>query len=151
VVELLKPRRGGFLRPFGCGWFVREFLMGNGPNGSPRIDPIMGAPQADIFYHYKRTLAQATGLDRATRAEERRARREKRPIRPENIERLTERFPLQVHWLPLSLLRCVLLESSKAGLGRAHRSGRAFGLPRPSPVRTAKKVLSANPCWQSCP
>ena len=22
VVEALKPKRGGFLRPFGCGWFI---------------------------------------------------------------------------------------------------------------------------------
>ena len=27
MVELLKPVRGGFLRPFGCGWFIREFLL----------------------------------------------------------------------------------------------------------------------------
>ncbi len=39
VVEPLRPARGGFLRPFGCGWFIREFLIGHGPNGSPRIDP----------------------------------------------------------------------------------------------------------------
>ena len=62
----LKPSRGGFLRPFGCGWFIREFLLGNGPWGSPRIDPNVGAPQADIFYHYKRALLRANALDRAT-------------------------------------------------------------------------------------
>jgi hypothetical protein len=39
VVEPLKPKRGGFLRPFGCGWFIREYLLGNGPYGSPKIDP----------------------------------------------------------------------------------------------------------------
>ena len=92
VVELLKPARGGFLRPFGCGWFIREFLMGHGPNGSPVIDPNLGAPQADIFYHYKLALMRATTLDRATRAEEKRARREKRPIDPDNIEKLAERY-----------------------------------------------------------
>ena len=91
MVEALRPARGGFLRPFGCGWFIREFLLGNGPNGSPRIDPDIGAPQADIFYHYKRALLHAIALDRATREEERWARREKRAIRPEEIERLTER------------------------------------------------------------
>jgi len=92
VVEALRPRRGGFLRPFGCGWFIREFLMGNGPNGSPAIAPDIGAPQADIFYHYKRALSHAIALDRATREEERRARRGKRPIRPEEIDRLTKRY-----------------------------------------------------------
>lgn len=90
MVEPLRPHRGGFLRPFGCGWFIREFLLGNGPNGSPEIDPSIGAPQADIFHHYKEAILMATALDRATRDEERRSRREKRRIRPEEIERLTK-------------------------------------------------------------
>jgi hypothetical protein len=92
VVELLKPRRGGFLRPFGCGWFIREFLMGRSPYGAPVIDPVIGAPQADIFHYYKQAILRATALDRATRAEERQARREKRLISPENIEKLSERY-----------------------------------------------------------
>jgi len=92
VVELLRPARGGFLRPFGCGWFMREFLLGHGPNGSPVIDSDVGAPQADIFHHYKLALMKATALDRATRVEEKRARREKRPINPDNIDRLAERY-----------------------------------------------------------
>jgi len=92
LVELLKPARGGFLRPFGCGWFIREFLLGHGANGSPRIDPDVGAPQADIFHHYKLALMRATALDRATRVEEKRARREKRAISPDNIDRLAERY-----------------------------------------------------------
>lgn len=91
MVELLKPARGGFLRPFGCGEFIREFLLGNGPYGSPRIDPDVGAPQADIFHDYKMALMKATALDKATRVEEKRARREKRPINPDNIDRLAER------------------------------------------------------------
>jgi hypothetical protein len=88
----LKPKRGGFLRPFGCGEFIREFLLGHGPNGSPVIDPDIGAPQADIFYHYKKALMRATALDRATRAEEKRAWREKRSIDPANIEKLAEKY-----------------------------------------------------------
>ena len=92
MVELLKPARGGFLRPFGCGWFIREFLLGHGANGSPRIDPDVGAPQADIFHHYKLALMRATALDRATKVEEKRARREKRAISPDNIDRLAQRY-----------------------------------------------------------
>lgn len=92
MAELLRPARGGFLRPFGCAWFVREFLMGRGPYGSPQIDPEVGAPQADIFYHYKMTLMRATAVDRATRAEEKRARREHRAIEPGNIERLAQKY-----------------------------------------------------------
>ena len=96
MLELLRPKRGGFLRPFGCGWFIREFLSGNGPIGSPSIDPGQGAPQAEIFYHYKTSLLGAIALDRATRQEERVAKREKRRISPENIERLTERHLAQI-------------------------------------------------------
>jgi len=92
VVELLRPARGGFLRPFGCGWFIREFLLGRGPNGAPSIDPEVGAPQADVFYFYKRALMQATAVDQATRVEEKQARREKRSIEPANIEKLAERY-----------------------------------------------------------
>ena len=92
MVELLKPIRGGFLRPFGCGWFIREFLMGRGPYGSLKIDPKVGAPQADIFHHYKISLMRATALDRATRTEEKQAKRERRPINPDNIEKLTKRY-----------------------------------------------------------
>jgi len=92
LVELLRPTRGGFLRPFGCGEFIREFLLGHGPNGSPVIDPYVGAPQADIFYHYKMALMRATALDRATRVEEKRSRQEKRSIDPTNIEKLAEKY-----------------------------------------------------------
>ena len=63
----IRPTRGGFLRPFGCGWFIREFLLGNGPEGSRTIDPQQGAPQADINYEYKEALARATARERAER------------------------------------------------------------------------------------
>ena len=92
MVELLRPSRGGFLRPFGCGWFIREFLLGNRPGGSPVIDPHVGAPQADIFYHYKHSLSRATALDKSTRHEEEQARRENRAIDPDRIEKLSERY-----------------------------------------------------------
>jgi hypothetical protein len=91
MAELLRPTRGGFLRPFGCGWFIREFLMGNAPYGSLKIDRTAGTYQADIFFYYKTALIDATAMDRATRLEERQARRERRYIDPERIERLAER------------------------------------------------------------
>lgn len=97
----LKPKRGGFLHPFGCGWFIREFLLGKGPYESPKIDSDIGAPQADVFHHYKMTLMRVTALDRATIVEEKRARREKRPINPDNIDRLAgrylDRMPYKAH------------------------------------------------------
>lgn len=88
----LRPARGGFLRPFGCGWFIREFLLGNGPGGSPIVNPNVGAPQADIFYHYKRAILKAIAVDRATRQEEREAKREGRLISPDKIEKLIKRY-----------------------------------------------------------
>jgi hypothetical protein len=88
----LKPSRGGFLRPFGCGWFIREFLMGHGPYGSPLIDPEVGAPQSDICYSYKQALRRVTAEDRAVRLEEKRARKEHRSVNPDNIEAFTLRY-----------------------------------------------------------
>jgi len=58
--------------------------------GSPAINPNEGAPQAEIFYYYKTSLIRAIALDRATREEERLAKRQKRAISPENIERFTQ-------------------------------------------------------------
>jgi len=58
---------GGFLRPFGCGWFIREFLLGNGPEDSCAIDSERGAAQVDINYEYKEALARATARERAER------------------------------------------------------------------------------------
>ena len=92
MTEALKPTRGGFLRAIGCGEFVREFLLGHGPLGSPSIDPEVGAPPADMFFFYKMGLMRATALDQATRAEEQRARREKRSIEPENIDKLAQQY-----------------------------------------------------------
>jgi hypothetical protein len=67
VAEPLKPARGGFLRPFGCGWFIHEYLLGNGPEGSTKIDADRGSAQADINFEYKEALARATARGRAER------------------------------------------------------------------------------------
>jgi hypothetical protein len=122
----LKPIHGGFLRVFGCGWFIREFLLGHGPYDSPKIDPDIGAPQADICYHYKTALLKATALDRATRQEERQSRREKRAIDPEEIERLTERY---LAFLPYKSTGCryhsfVVYFSNPQRLGWVEETGR---------------------------
>ena len=75
MVTMLRPERGGFMRPFGCGWFIREYLLGNAPYDSPRIDPRRGAPQADIFKAYKEALFQEYAADTAVRKEEKAARK----------------------------------------------------------------------------
>ena len=67
MVEPLRPVKGGFLRPFGCGWFIREYLLGRGPEGSRKIDPKLGATQVDICFEYKETLAKVTARERAER------------------------------------------------------------------------------------
>ena len=92
VVEALKPKRGGFLRPFGCGWFIREFLSGHGPYGSLVIDPDEGAPQAETFFEYKMALMRATALDRAISHEEKRAKREKRLFDIDRVTELADRY-----------------------------------------------------------
>lgn len=66
-MEPIRPSRGGFLRPFGCGAFIRDYLMGRGPEGSPRIDPVRGATQSDINYQYKEALAKVEAHDKAER------------------------------------------------------------------------------------
>ena len=88
----LKPARGGFLRPFGCGLFIRDFLAGAGPFGSQLIDSDIGAHQAGIFRNYKLALMRATAEDKAIRTEEKRARKETRRIDPDNIEELIEEY-----------------------------------------------------------
>lgn len=92
MVMLLQPERGGFRRPFGCGQFIYEYLSGQGPHGSPIINLFLGAPQADIFYYYKKALIKEIALNMATVAEERLARREKRPIDPDKIESSTDKY-----------------------------------------------------------
>ncbi len=75
MVTTIRPERGGFLRPFGCGWFIREYLLGNGPLGSPRIDPEVGAPMVDIHDSYKTALHVAFANDAAARDQDLRVKR----------------------------------------------------------------------------
>ena len=77
MAEPLMPVRGGFRRHFGTAWFIIEFLKGNGPEGSKRIDPDVGAPMTDIHFEYKTALHRAHARDAVEREEERRIRRGK--------------------------------------------------------------------------
>jgi hypothetical protein len=67
-------------------------LSGKGPFDSQAINPKVGAPQADIFHAYKIAIIKATAMDRAARTEEKTARKEKRRINPDNIEKLAQRY-----------------------------------------------------------
>ncbi|GAI68848.1 unnamed protein product [marine sediment metagenome] len=97
----IRPGLGGFLRPFGTAWFIIEFLKGNGPEDSRRIDPDVGAPMTDIHFEYKSALHRAHASDAAVRNEEDRARREKRPISPERIEAMTEFYLARIPYKEL--------------------------------------------------
>jgi len=66
--------------------------MGQAPYGSTTVDPEVGACQSAIFFEYKTALLKATAMDKSTRVEEKKARREKRVINPDNIERLAEKY-----------------------------------------------------------
>jgi len=79
MVMQLRPGRGGFLRPFGCGWFIREFLLGHAPEGSIKVDPEVGACQEDIFYHYKLALHRAYAEDATAWENDDRVRAGKEP------------------------------------------------------------------------
>jgi DNA-binding PadR family transcriptional regulator len=97
VTEPLRPTRGGFLRPFGCGWFTREFLLGNGPVGSPTIDANIGTPQTNIFHYYKEALFRAYAEDKVALEEESRTRKGLPPFSVNEAEERTryylERIP----------------------------------------------------------
>jgi hypothetical protein len=100
LVEPLRPARGGFLRPFGCGWFIREFLLGKGPLGSPIIDPDLGAPQTDVHRYYKEALHRAYAEDMVAWEEEERIRKKLPPLTVEEAEERTryylERIPYKL-------------------------------------------------------
>ncbi len=99
----LRPIRGGFVRPFGCGWFIREFLLGHGPEGSPKMDPLIGACQEDIFYHYKKALHKAYCDDAIAWENEERIRRGK-PIYTE--QEYAERLEHLMSRIPYKLVKC---------------------------------------------
>jgi len=95
--EIVRPYRGGFLRPFGLGTFIREYLAGNGPYGSSEIDPVAGACQTDIREQYKMALFREHAEDAVARELERRIKRKLPPMTDEEEERFRlrafERIP----------------------------------------------------------
>jgi DNA-binding PadR family transcriptional regulator len=88
MVLPLRPSRGGFLRPFGCGEFIRDFLLGLGPHDSPTLDPDVGAPQSDIFHFYKEALLRAFAEDAVAIEQLKRARAELPALAIDEAERL---------------------------------------------------------------
>jgi len=103
MVIKLRPTRGGFLRPFGCGWFIREFLLGHAPEGSIEIDPKKGAVQEDIFYHYKLALHRAYAEDATAWENDERVRAGKAPYT--EVE-YAERVDRHLRRIPYKLVKC---------------------------------------------
>ena len=103
MAMIVRPIKGGFLRPFGCGWFIREFLLGRGPEASPKIDPDEGACQEDIFYHYKIALHKAYAEDAIAYENEARIKK-KLPIYTET--EYMERLEWYLSRIPYKLVKC---------------------------------------------
>ena len=101
VIEI-RPDRGGFLRPFGCGWFIREYLLGNGPMGSPTIDPDAGAPMVDIHDSYKTALHAAFASDAVARDQDLRVKKGE-PLYTE--EEYKQRLEFYLSRIPYRLLK----------------------------------------------
>ena len=102
MVIQLRPGRGGFLRPFGCGWFIREFLLGHAPEGSIKIDSEVGACQEDIFYHYKLALHRAYAEDAVAWENEARLKADKPIYSPEEY---AERVDWHLRRIPYKLVK----------------------------------------------
>lgn len=103
MVIQLRPERGGYIRPFGCGWFIREFLLGHGPEGAAVIDPEVGACQEDIFFHYKKAIHRAYAEDAVAWENEERIKKGKSIYTEEEY---TDRFDYFLSRIPYKLVKC---------------------------------------------
>lgn len=92
MVTALRPSQGGFLRPFGLGLFIRDFLAGLGPFGSSKIDPSEGSYQTEIRDEYKIALFKAHAEDALAREMERRIRKKLPPMTDEEEDRFIQRI-----------------------------------------------------------
>ncbi len=111
---VLRPYRGGFLRPFGLGEFIRDYLAGLGPHGSPGIDPVEGACQTDIREHYKTALFKAHAEDAVAKEVERRIKRGRPPMTDEEEDSFSLRAFMRIPYKYTSI--------------RSHSFARYFGM-----------------------
>lgn len=103
MVTALRPGRGGYIRPFGCGFFIRDFLLGRGADyGVPAIDPDRGAPQEDIFYHYKVAIHTAYAEDATAWENDQRIKAGKGPYTEEEY---AERVDWHLRRIPYKLVK----------------------------------------------
>ena len=97
-----KPRKyERYIRPYTAGMFIRDYLLGLGPEGSPRIDPDEGDYTEHIFFHYKEMLRRAYARDAVACENEDRVKRGEKPYTEEEYaERLEwhlDRIPYKFH------------------------------------------------------
>ena len=98
----VRPDKGGFARAFGCGEFIRDFLLGLGPFGSSRIDPGKGAVTQDIFYYYKVALHTSFAQTAVDKENERRI---KAGLRIYTEEEYADRVDWHLRRLPYKLVK----------------------------------------------
>ena len=98
----LKPITGGFIRPFRTTHFVIQFLKGNGPEDSKRIDPEEGSPMVDILAEYKSALLRAFARDAVEREEEKRIKKGRGSFTEEEY---TERLDYYFSRIPYKFTR----------------------------------------------
>ncbi len=110
----LRPYRGGFLRPFGLGTFIRGYLAGLSPYGSPGIDPMEGDCQTDIRDHYKTALFRAHAEDAVAREIGRRIKRRLPPMTAEEEDSFSLRAFMRIPYKYTSI--------------RSHSFARYFGM-----------------------
>jgi hypothetical protein len=68
----LKPQSGGFQGQIRTADFILRSLMGKGPEGSRKFNPIIGAPMTDIFFEYKNALHRLYARNAVEAEEEKR-------------------------------------------------------------------------------
>ena len=146
----LRPSRGGFLRPFGCAWFIVEFLKGNGPEWSRKIDPDIGSPMVDIHFAYKTALHRAYAEDAVAWDEEERKRKKLPPLTvaeaQERLERYLKRIPYKLTKMRYSSFTRYFGHLKRLGwveeTGKTEPSGLQDSYP-PAPSRVYYRLTDA--------
>ena len=153
---LIRPEQGGFLRPFGCAWFVIEFLKGNGPEDRRQIDPEVGAPMVDILAEYKTALLRAFARDAVERDEEKRIKKGKGAFTEEEyterLEYYFSRIPYKFTRMRYSSFTRYIGHLKRLGwleeTGKTEPSGLQDDYP-PAPSRVYYRLTKAG--WKATP
>jgi len=152
----IRPDQGGFLRPFGCAWFIVELLKGNSPEGSRRIDPEVGAPMVDILAEYKTALLRSFARDAVEKEEERRIKKGGRSFNEEeyseHLEYYFNRIPYKFTRMRYASFTRYMGHLKRLGwieeTGKTEASGLQDDYP-PAPPRVYYRLTKAG--WKATP